>query len=108
VPWEDNATLPPPHDYSAILVEMNRTSQGHSELPEPSSAQPAACISTMTAADVVHILRSSMQHRAQRNRHTEWPVEGAVPVHHDMAVHPSGPGFNSKPKAESTYLTSNA
>jgi len=49
-----------------------------------------------------------MQHRAQRNRHTEWPVEGAVPVHHDMAVHPSGPGFNSKPKAESTYLTSNA
>jgi len=98
----DNGTLPPPPDYSAILVEMNRTPQGHSELPDPSYAQPAACIFKMTAADVVHILRSSMRHRAQQNKHTKCLVEGAVPVHHDMAVHPSGPGFNSKPQAEST------
>jgi len=101
----DNGTLPPPPDYSAVLVEMNRTLQGHSELPQPSSAQTAARISTMTAADVAHILRSSMRNRAQQNRHTECLVEGAVPVHRDMAVHPSGPEFNSKPEAESTSLT---
>jgi len=82
----DNGTLPPPPDYSAVLVEMNRTPQGHSEMQEPSSAQPAARISTMTAADVAHILRSSMRHTAQQNRHTECLVEGAGPVHHDMAV----------------------
>jgi hypothetical protein len=56
----DNGTLSPPPDYSAVLVEKNRTPQGHSELPEPSSAQPAAHISTMTAADVTHILSSSV------------------------------------------------
>ena len=56
----DNGTLPPPTDYSAVLVEVNRTPQGHSEPPEPPSAQPAARISTMTAADVAHILRSSV------------------------------------------------
>jgi hypothetical protein len=104
----DNGTLPPPPDYNAVLVEMNRTPQGHSELPEPSFTQPAARISTMTAADVAHILRSSMRHRAQQNRHTECLVEGTVPVHHDMAVHPSGPEFNPKPEAESTSLTWNA
>lgn len=101
----DNGTLPPPPDYSAVLVEMNGTPQGRSELSEPSSAQPAARVSTMTASDVAHILRSSMRHRAQQNRHTECLVEGAVPVHTDMAAHPSGPEFNSKPEAESTSLT---
>ena len=104
----DNGILPPPPDYSAVLVEMNGTPQGHSELPEPSSAQPGARISTMTAADVAHILRSSTGHRAQQNRHTECLVEQDGPVHHDVAVHPSGTEFNFKPEAKSTSLTWNA
>lgn len=100
----DNGTLPPPPDYSAVLMEMNRAPQGPSELPEPSSTQPAR-ISTLTAADVAHILRSSIRHRAQQNRHTDCLLDGAVPVHHDTAVYPSGPEFNIKPEAESTYVT---
>jgi hypothetical protein len=101
----DNGTLSLPPDYSAVLVEMNKTPQGHSEVPQPSSAQPAARIVTMTAADAAHILKNNMRHRAQQNRHTECLVEEAVPVHLDMAVHPSGPEFNSKPEAGSTSLT---
>lgn len=95
----DNGTLPPPPDYSAVLVEMNSTPQDHNELPEP------ARMSAMTAADVAHILRSSIRHRVQQNRHTECLVDGVVPIHHDVAIQPSRPELNFKPEAEGTSVT---
>ena len=88
----DNGTLPPPPDYSAVLVEMNSTPQDHNELPEP------ARMSAMTAADVAHILRSSIRHR-------ECLVDGVVPIHHDVAIQPSRPELNFKPEAEGTSVT---
>jgi solute carrier family 6 (neurotransmitter transporter) len=100
----DNSTLPPPPDYSAVLVEMNRTPHDHDEqLPQPSSARLAR-ISTMTAADVAHILRSSLRHSAPHNRDIEGLVDRAAPVHHDMMVPSIRPETDSKPEAESTSV----
>jgi hypothetical protein len=100
----DSSTLPPPPDYSAVLVEMNRTPQDHSEqLPEPSSAHLAR-MSTMTAADVAHILRSSLRHSAPRNRDIEGLVGRAAPIHHDVMVPPIRPELDSKTEAESTSV----
>lgn len=100
----DNSTLPPPPDYSAVLVEMNRTPQDQDEqLPEPSSAHPAR-MSTMTAADVAHILRSSLRHSAPHNRDIEGLVDRAAPVHHDVMVPAIRLEVDSKPEAESTSV----
>lgn len=100
----DNGTLPPPPDYTAVLVEMNRTLQDHGEqLPEPSSARPVRT-STMTAADVACILRSSLRRSVLRNRDIERLVDGAVPIHHDVALPPTRPQSDSKPEAESTSV----
>jgi hypothetical protein len=103
----DNGTLPPPPDYTAVLVEMNRTQQDHDEqLPEPSSAHPV-CTSTMTAAGVAHILRSSLRRSVLRNRNTEHLVDAAAPVHCDVTLPPTRPGLDSKPEAENTSVTWN-
>ncbi|XP_021927106.1 uncharacterized protein LOC110833391 isoform X3 [Zootermopsis nevadensis] len=100
----DNGTLPPPPDYTAVLVEINRTLQDHSEhLPEPSSAHPVHT-STMTATDVACILRSSLRRSVMRNRDIEHLVDGAVPVHHDVALPTTRAGSDSKPEAESTSV----
>lgn len=100
----DNSTLPPPPDYSAVLVEMNRPPHDHDEqVPELSSARPAR-MSTMTAADVAHILRSSLRHSAPRNRDIEALVERAASVHHDVMVPSVRPETDSKHEAESTSV----
>jgi solute carrier family 6 (neurotransmitter transporter) len=100
----DNSTLPPPPDYSAVLVEMNRTPHNQTEqLPEPSSAHSGR-VSTMTAADVAHILRSSLRHSVPRNRDSEGLVDRAAPIHHDMMVSPIRPEMDSKHEAESTSM----
>jgi hypothetical protein len=100
----DNGTLPPPPDYTAVLVEMNGTVQDYNEqLPEPSSAHPVRT-STMTAADVAHILRSSLRRTIRRNRDSNRLVDGAAPIHHDVAFPPTRPRLDSKPEAERTSV----
>jgi solute carrier family 6 (neurotransmitter transporter) len=99
----DNGTLPPPPDYTAVLVEMNRTLQDDGEqLPQPSSARPVRT-STMTAADVASILRSSFRRSAPRNGDIEHLVDGAVPVH-DVALAPIRQTSDSKAEAGSASV----
>ncbi|KAJ4452353.1 hypothetical protein ANN_03886 [Periplaneta americana] len=107
-------SLPPPPDYAAVLVEMNRDGQSGSTaaaVPEPPGSAPSTMArpshtSTMTAADVAQILRSSLRRTVQRRRDIEGLVEGAVPIHQDHPGSPpaSRPGLDSKSEAESTSV----
>ena len=86
-----NNAQPPPPDYAAVLVEINRSLQDQDEQevsqetssPAVRTSRLPQRTSTMTAADVANILRSSMRRNIQRNIDAERLVDGAAPIHHD-------------------------
>ncbi|PSN55301.1 hypothetical protein C0J52_01760 [Blattella germanica] len=106
-----NSAQPPPPDYAAVLVEINRTLQDqelqevtHDSDPTASQSSAATNRTTLSAADVANILRSSFRRNAQRNRDAERLVEGAAPIHLDRGNSPPATRAETESKVENSSV----
>lgn len=89
--------LPPPPDYSAVLVEINQSlASNQSDVVITVSevdrvrTDPITSSSTLTANDVATILRSSFRRAVRDNviesSSSERLVDAAAPINHDSIV----------------------
>ncbi|RZF32926.1 hypothetical protein LSTR_LSTR017353 [Laodelphax striatellus] len=76
-------SAPPPPEYSAVLVEINRSSTGGAS-SEPHVPQMTS--SDLTACEVATILRSSFRRAVRDSSSSEQLVDAALPISRDSVI----------------------